>query len=130
MQETNEFLKDLPFAEGGNFRKIKKFLKDVLPFADGLSLRRSTFMSAIAHGLPVVTTRPEQSFAGVESGENVILVPPGDAASLSYAITQFAGSPKMREDYGERARQLGERFSWEANARSTLALYHAVTDVD
>ncbi|HJO07877.1 MAG TPA: glycosyltransferase family 4 protein [Chloroflexota bacterium] len=101
----------------------------VLPFADGLSLRRSTFMSAIAHGLPVVTTRPAQSFPGLESGENVILVPPGDATSLSYAISQFAGSVPMHHDYGERVRQLSERFSWEANAGATLALYHAVTDV-
>ncbi len=86
-------------------------------------------MSAIAHGLPVVTTRPAQSFPGLESGENVILVPPGDATSLSYAISQFAGSVPMHHDYGERVRQLSERFSWEANAGATLALYHAVTDV-
>ena len=100
----------------------------VLPFTEGLSLRRSTFMSAIAHGLPVVTTRSKQKFPGVESGEYVILVPPGDATSLAYSIAQFAGSEQMRRDYGRRARELGERYSWEANARATLALYHAVTD--
>lgn len=100
----------------------------VLPYEEGLSLRRSTFMSAIAHGLPVVTTRPTRELPGVVSGENVILVPPGDPTSLSYAVAQFAQSEKMRRDYGERALKLSEKFSWTANARATLALYHAVTD--
>lgn len=100
----------------------------VLPYVEGLSLRRSTFMSAIAHGLPVVTTRPLRKLPGIVSGENVILVPPGDPTSLSLAVAQFAQSEKMRRDYGKRARELSERFSWAANARSTLALYHAVTD--
>ena len=102
----------------------------VLPYTEGLSLRRSTFMNAIAHGLPVVTTRPARSLPGVVSGENVILVPPGDPTALSFAVAQFAQSERMRRDYGERARQLSERFSWTANARTTLALYHAVTDAD
>jgi glycosyltransferase involved in cell wall biosynthesis len=102
----------------------------VLPFAEGLSLRRSTFMNAIAHGLPVVTTRPVRKLPDVVSGENVILVPPGDPTSLSYAVAQFAKSEKMRREYGERAKKLSEKFSWTANARTTLDLYHAVTDAD
>lgn len=98
----------------------------VLPYSEGLSLRRSTFISAIAHGIPVITTRPEMPLLGVVDGETAILVPPGDSIALSLAIAQFEESKQMRRDCGNTALMLSKQFSWTKNAQRTLALYHAV----
>lgn len=100
----------------------------VLPYSEGLSLRRSTFISAITHGIPVITTRPEMPLPGVIDGETAILVPPGDSRALSLAIAQLGKSEQVRCDYGQRALTFSKQFSWIQNSQRTLALYHAVTN--
>jgi glycosyltransferase involved in cell wall biosynthesis len=101
----------------------------VLPYSEGLSLRRSTFISAISHGIPVITTRPDMPLPGVVDEETAILVPPGDSGALSLAIAQLEESGQMQRDYGNRALTFSKQFSWIQNAQRTLALYHAVTNV-
>jgi len=46
----------------------------VLPFEDGASGRRSSFLTAMAFGKPVVTTRPLIPMEGLEHGRNVLFV--------------------------------------------------------
>ena len=97
----------------------------VLPYRDGVSLRRGSFMAALAHGLPIVTTRPRFPLVDLGDGENVVLVPPGDARGLAEAVAQLIENPHLREQIGDSARRLSRRFSWEQIARRTLEAYGA-----
>ncbi|MFQ6059239.1 MAG: glycosyltransferase family 4 protein [Anaerolineae bacterium] len=97
----------------------------VLPYRDGASFRRGSFMAALAHGLPIVTTEPrgQSQEPGLVDGENVALVPPDDPAALAGAIARLMAAPHLRRWLGEGARALARSFSWDRIARQTLQLY-------
>ena len=113
-----------------------------LPFSDGASLRRSSLLTCLAHGVPVVTTIPtptptlahghliepftEQS--GVALGEErMVLVPRGDDAELARRVAELLDDPARRDQLGEAGRALAARLSWPRIAEATLAVYaHAL----
>ena len=108
----------------------------VLPYRDGVSFRRGTFMAAIAHGLPIVSTRypvakrhipnPDERWHPKElkGGSNILLVPPDDEAIMADAISRLIASPGLREHLGHEAKALSQRFRWPEIARQTLELFH------
>jgi glycosyltransferase involved in cell wall biosynthesis len=98
----------------------------VLPFRDGVSFLHGTLHAALAHGVPVLTTRPRLPLPELVEGENVWLVPPGDAAALAAAIERLAGDAALRQRLGAGAEVLSRRFRWETIAAETLALYQAL----
>lgn len=97
----------------------------VLPYRDGVSFRRGSFMAALAHGLPIVTTRPELLLADLVDGENVVLVEPDDAGALAEAIASLIETSRLRTRLGDGAAKLSRRFDWGEIARCTLEAYSA-----
>lgn len=63
------------------------------PYPDGVSSRRSTAMTSLAHGVPVVTTWGELSEPLWRESGAVHLVPAGDAPSLTQAVTDTLADP-------------------------------------
>ena len=98
----------------------------VLPYRDGVSFRRGSLMAALAHGLPVVSTVPRLLPAEIKDGQNMALVPPGDAEALAGRIAALIADPAARVRLGEGARELARRFEWDAIARRTLEVYDAL----
>ncbi|MEP7189856.1 MAG: glycosyltransferase family 4 protein [Roseiflexaceae bacterium] len=109
-----------------------------LPFADGASFRRGSLLAALAHGLPVVTTQPttddrrpttddRMSSTVVHrrfvDGENVLLVPPGDALALVAAIERLARDTALCEQLAAGGRALAAQFGWDAIAAQHEQLY-------
>jgi glycosyltransferase involved in cell wall biosynthesis len=110
----------------------------VLPYRDGASFRRGSFMAALVHGLPIVTTISNSQFPIPNSpsssrlpslldGENVLLVPPDDAAALAEAIARLADTPEMRQRLGQGAKEMSKAFGWDHIAEKTLEVYHAIS---
>ena len=118
----------------------------VLPYRDGASYRRGSFMAALAHGLPIVTTRApsvpipllshgfesrdQQSgreqglwLPALRDGENVIMVPPDDPRALADAISRVAAHPELRYKLSNGARELAAQFTWDKIAQQHLDLY-------
>ncbi len=95
----------------------------VMPYRDGVSFRRTTFIAALCHGRPVVTTYPTVPLVELRDGENVLLVPPNDVDSLATAIARLAGDADLRARLSAGAEALGERFDWAAISQQTLDLY-------
>jgi glycosyltransferase involved in cell wall biosynthesis len=112
----------------------------VLPYRDGASFRRGSFMAALVHGLPIITTHcarlPKSGrlwksavsphLPRLRDGENVLLVPPDDAAALAEAIARLADSPQLRQRLRQGAKELSKAFGWDSIAEKTLEVYHAV----
>ncbi len=95
----------------------------VLPYRDGVSYRRGSFMAALAHGLPIVTTEPRLPQPGLEDGVNVLLVPAGNVRRLSDAVSRLCLSRETRELLSRGAKELSTKFSWNRIAQQYLDAY-------
>ncbi|MBX3066812.1 MAG: glycosyltransferase family 4 protein [Anaerolineae bacterium] len=95
----------------------------VLPYSDGVSFRRGSFMAAITHGCAIITTEPEVELPELRDGENVRLIPRRDADQLASAVVQLAADPELRKRLGNNARQLAGSFSWDRIAEQTVGVY-------
>jgi glycosyltransferase involved in cell wall biosynthesis len=85
-------------------------------------------LEAMAACVPVVATRvggvPEIATEGTAE-----LVEPGDPAALAAAIARVLDDPALARRHTDAAReQVRQRFSAEANAEATLALYERLTE--
>ncbi|MFN2137180.1 MAG: glycosyltransferase family 4 protein [Candidatus Promineifilaceae bacterium] len=100
----------------------------VMPYKDGVSLRRGTLMAVLAHGRPLITTLPVVPIPELVAGRNVLFVPPADTSALAKTITELARNEALQERLGKNAALLAGQFSWEAIARRTLDFFHHITD--
>jgi glycosyltransferase involved in cell wall biosynthesis len=92
-----------------------------LPYNDGVSYRRGSFMAALAHGCAIVTTTPEIALPELD---NVVeLVSPESPDALYTAIKALAENPNRCTILGSQAKALAARFSWASIAERTLTLY-------
>ena len=97
----------------------------VLPYRDGLSTRHGTFMTTVAHGVPVITTRPASASPPEVTDREVAYVPPGDAAAITSALVRIHDQPEYRRSLAAGARAVARRYSWRRIAERTLAAYEA-----
>jgi glycosyltransferase involved in cell wall biosynthesis len=105
-----------------------------LPFEAGGCYRHGTLAAAIAHHLPIVTTRPAIDELGLalpmpplEHGRNALLVERGgDAAELAEALAALADSPELRARLAAGAAALAVHFGWERIARASLGVYDRI----
>lgn len=95
----------------------------VMPYRDGVSLRRGTLMAALAHGRPIISTTPQKSTAELVHGENIWLAPPDDDAALAEAIATLAADPALRQRLAAGAADVGRLFTWDQIAAQTAAFY-------
>lgn len=103
----------------------------VLPYRDGASFRRGSLMAALAHGLPIVTTRPRETrpagnLPQLVDGVNTRLVPPGDPEALAQVVGELIDDPLQRRRLGLFARQLSRAFTWDKIAARHRAIYEQV----
>lgn len=95
----------------------------VLPFIDGVSTRRTSAVTALEHGLPLLTTRGACLEPWFVHGENVYLSPVGDVSALGEALVELARKPEIRARIGKGARDLYEtHFAWDVIARQVASL--------
>jgi len=109
-------------------KEVSKFLSMsdicVLPFADGMSLRRSTAVAALLHGRPVISTRARTHVPGeLAQMQNIVLVPVGDADMLSKAIAELCRNRALRRRIGEGASLLAKQFYWKRIGRMHIETY-------
>ncbi len=104
----------------------------VMPYRDGVSFRRTTLIAALRHGCPVVSTRPTDPAAvpEIRPGENMVLAPPRDAATLARAIASLASDATLRQQLALGSKKLGDLFEWNNIAEDTAGLYRAITPKD
>jgi glycosyltransferase involved in cell wall biosynthesis len=84
----------------------------IQPYPDGASSRRTTLMSALAHGIPVVTTIGHLSESFWDDSDAVATAPVGDIAALSHVVAELLRDSHRRRRMAVAARSLyEERFS-------------------
>lgn len=74
----------------------------------------SKLIGMLASSRPLISTSPAGSDLAAIAAEAGLCVPPGDAAALQEAVERLCGDPALRQQRGERARQLAaEHFDRE-----------------
>ncbi len=81
-------------------------------------------LEALACGTPVITSAVSSIPANM--GEAAILVQPDDEAGLSTAIWETINNPELRRELSIKGPLQAAKFTWEATARQTLAIYQQV----
>jgi glycosyltransferase involved in cell wall biosynthesis len=99
----------------------------VLPYRDGVSFRRGSFVAALAHGLPIITTTPAIHLPELSHGDNVYLVPPAEPGALAEAVTVLRDNPALRQRIAAGASRLAHHFRWDSIAQATADLFANTT---
>jgi glycosyltransferase involved in cell wall biosynthesis len=95
----------------------------VLPYRDGASYRRGSFMAALAHGLPIVSTRPRTPIDTLVDGDNILLVPADDPLATADAVQRLASTPELHGRLARGALELARTFTWDSIAAKTAQVY-------
>jgi glycosyltransferase involved in cell wall biosynthesis len=98
----------------------------VMPYRDGVSLRRGTLMAALAHGRPLLTTPPAGAVPELVHGQNVYFAPVDDVAALVESIRTLWANPGLRLHLGKGAAQLADCFTWSKIAAQTATFFQEV----
>jgi|YNPBryantNP2012_1023418.scaffolds.fasta_scaffold19622_2 glycosyltransferase involved in cell wall biosynthesis len=102
----------------------------VLPYREGASLRHGSLMAALAHGLPIVSTRPSDDvreaaglFPVLHNGKSALLVSPDDPTALAEAVTRVMSDSALRARLGRAAQDLAREFEWDTIAERHVEMY-------
>lgn len=98
----------------------------VLPYSDGVSLRRGSFMAGLAHGCPILTTIPKVPHPEIQDGQNVALIPPDNPSALCAALLSLIANPALRAALGRGAQTLAQSFRWDQIAAETVRFFQSL----
>jgi glycosyltransferase involved in cell wall biosynthesis len=96
----------------------------LLPFTDGLTTRRSTLMSALAHARPVLALAGPRTDSVLRDALGALcLTPLGDHAAFGRAAVRLADDPDERTALGDAGQTLyRRRFDWPILADNVLSV--------
>lgn len=97
-----------------------------LPFDTGVKLNNSSFSSAAAHALPIITTRDEQLEPQFVHRENVWLCPPKSPEALAEAMAAILDDPSTSRRLRQGSQRLADEwYAWAPAVDKTLTLLSA-----
>lgn len=95
----------------------------LLPFVDGVSERRSSFMAGLAHGRPILTTRGPGTGRALGSGDGYVGVAVREgSAGFAAAASALAGDAPRRAALAVQARgRYAANYGWDRLGATVLA---------
>ncbi|MDQ7030519.1 MAG: glycosyltransferase family 4 protein [Ardenticatenia bacterium] len=97
-----------------------------LPYRDGASLRRTTLITALAHGCAVVTTAPEAPAPPLRPDHNVVYARRNDPGDLARRLALVIRREDTRRRLARAAARLADHFDWARIAAQHRELYAIV----
>jgi glycosyltransferase involved in cell wall biosynthesis len=82
-------------------------------------------VEAMSQRLPVVATPVGCAPMVIRDGENGVVVPPRDPASLAAALRRLLRDSALRRELGDRAAASVAHLTWRATAERTVEVYRA-----
>jgi glycosyltransferase involved in cell wall biosynthesis len=101
----------------------------VLPYEDGVSFRRLSFMTMMSHGLPTVTTVGDTlpGEMDLREGDNVSTVPAGGTPEqLAARLVELVDSPELRKRLAQGGRTWARPYQWETVVKESMQLYDSL----
>jgi glycosyltransferase involved in cell wall biosynthesis len=83
----------------------------------------------MASGKAIIASAVGQLTEVVQDGRNGLLIPPGDVPAMTAALQRLIGSPALRSQLGQQAREDAVRkHSWEHYLSRLERVFAAVID--
>jgi len=98
----------------------------VLPFEDGVSTKRTSFVTSLQHKLPTITTEGEFLPDGLINYKNVILVKYGDEKVLASKMTELIENEELRNNLRSNAQEVLKNYSWDSIIEKTVNVYRSL----
>ncbi|MBA3531627.1 MAG: glycosyltransferase, partial [Ardenticatenales bacterium] len=95
----------------------------VLPYRDGASLRRTTLITPLALGRPVLTTEPTTPIPFFEDGHNIALARRENGAELARRMALLLRYEPTLQRLERGAQALAPQFNWEGVVQQHLNVY-------
>jgi len=87
----------------------------------------TVLLEVMQAALPIVASKTGGIPDVIEDGVNGLLVPPGEAEALAYAINRLLAERDLARRLSEGAQERGKDYDWEVLAERVLAVYRGVT---
>jgi glycosyltransferase involved in cell wall biosynthesis len=84
----------------------------VLPFPDGFTPRRTSFMAALDHEIPIITTTPIDQTPHLVDRENVLLVNYGDAKRMADQMIELQSNNDLQRKLRSNTGILKKHYAW------------------
>jgi len=103
----------------------------VLPFSDGYSYRRGSLLTALAHSVPVITTKTQLNVSqdplpDLVDGIHALLVEPDSDTALAEAIERLRTNPELAFNLSRGGRALMDVFGWDRIVEQHDELYSSL----
>jgi glycosyltransferase involved in cell wall biosynthesis len=95
----------------------------LMPYLDGVSLRRGTLMAGLAHGCAIVTTTPQTPIRELVDGRDLIYVPPGDIDAAAAAVRRLVNDRALLAGLRTHALATSAAFTWRGIAQAHERAY-------
>lgn len=95
----------------------------VLPFVDGATERRGSLLSALQHGLPVVTTQGPFTPSLFRDGVNMSVVDTLEPGEIADRMRRLLDEPEYADTLRRGALDVAAGFEWSSIAESTIEVY-------
>lgn len=99
----------------------------LMPYEDGVSLRRGTLMAGLAHGCPIVTTYPVAPLPELTAGAHLLYVPPNDPQAAAQAVQAIINDADLAHRLRTGALQVAQGFTWQTIARQHRDFYGGIS---
>ncbi|MCA1727900.1 MAG: glycosyltransferase [Actinobacteria bacterium] len=115
-------------SEGEASRLLSGADVGVLPFNEGVTLKSGTLLAMLAHGLPVVATRPDPPESDLKDDRLLRLVERRDALGLAATLSGLLADTFRRELLSKEGCVYTRNLSWPAMAERHAEMYEAVLE--
>ncbi|GAB4372173.1 MAG: hypothetical protein Kow00121_14250 [Elainellaceae cyanobacterium] len=95
----------------------------VLPFNPGVTLKSGSLLALLAHQLPSIITRSDETDISLIQKGIVELIPPRDSNRLANELVLLLNDPEQRHYLSQAGYNFVQQFSWSAIAKRHLEIY-------
>lgn len=92
-------------------------------YPEGVSERRSSLLTVLHHGLPVISNSSGQPDAPFLHRQNIFLVPRPSPDQMAQGVIELISQPPLRSFLGRGALKAMADYSWERAGKETDELY-------
>jgi len=100
----------------------------VLPFNHGVTLKSGSLLAMMAHSLPIVATRSDDSNFELEAEQIVRLVVPRNVNQLIAELGELIADSEARNQLGKAGQQFSRGFSWSSITDAHREIYRTVLE--